>query len=86
MQAGRRININQDITTANGDLILTANHSSASNVGSSSKYITGSGDLNVGTGSITISMSTGSTSVSQYMNPSGNMTANTITVNASNGS
>ena len=86
MQAGRRININQDITTANGDLILTANHSSASNVGSSSKYITGSGDLNVGTGSITISMSNGQPAITQFMNPSGDMTANSITVNASNGS
>ena len=85
-QAGRRININQDITTANGDLILEANHTSASSVGSSSRYITGSGDINVGTGSISITMSTGSTTVTQFMNPSGDMTANTITVNASNGS
>ena len=84
MQAGRRININQNITTANGDLILEANHGSASSTGSGNRYITGGGDLNVGTGSITISMLSGSSSYSQSLSPSGDMSANTITVNASN--
>ena len=52
--------------------------------GSGNRYITGSGDLNVGTGSITISMLSGSSSYSQSLSPSGDMSANTITVNASN--
>ena len=86
MQAGRRININQNITTANGDLILEANHGSASNTGSGNRFISGSGDLNVGTGSITISMLSGSSSYSQSLSPSGDMSADTITVNASNNS
>ena len=84
MQAGRRININQNITTANGDLILEANHGSATSTGSGNRYITGGGNLNVGTGSITISMLGGSSSYSQSLSPSGDMSANTIIVNASN--
>ena len=45
--------------------------------------ITGGGDLNVGTGSITIYVEW-FLSYSQSLSPSGDMSANTITVNASN--